>query len=279
MNKGRNAKTDFKNKSVIITGAGTGVGKALSLELASRGAIVYVTALTEKEAQNVANQIVSTGQKAIGVKVDVSINDDLQSIIDRVIAEQGKLDLIINNAGVAYVGEFYDMEESFISKLIAINLTAVIVGSLYAYRQMKKQGFGQILNISSMGGYVPAATMAVYAGTKHGVLGFTNTLGTEAKDFGIRVNAACLGNVQSEMLSKAEDIHEGAEAFGAALPKPYPTEKAARKIIDSLAKNKRIIFTPFYASVVWRLARLFPSLVIKGSVETMRKYRRLMKTL
>lgn len=269
--------TAFQNKSIIVTGAGSGVGRALSLELASRGATVYVTALTLEEAEQVAQEIQTNGHTAIAVKVDVTMNDELKMIIAKVVAEQGQLDLMINNAGLLYCGEFFDMEEEFLDKLIQVNLTAVTIGSLYAYRQMIKQGHGQILNISSMGGFVPAATMAVYAGTKHGVLGFTNTLATEAKEFGIYVQAACMGNIESNLLENAEDVHAGVNKFGSILPKPYPTVKAAKTIVDGIEKKKHPIFTPFYAALVWRLVRFFPGLLTKGSTDTMRKYRDLMK--
>ncbi len=267
----------FNQKAIIVTGAGSGVGKALSLELAARGAIVYVTALTLEEAQSVVQVIQANGHNAIAVKVDVTVNEELQKIITKVVVEQGQLDVMINNAGLLYCGEFFDIKEEFLDKLIQVNLTAVTIGSLYAYRQMIKQGHGQILNISSMGGFVPAATMAVYAGTKHGVLGFTNTLATEAKEFGIRVQAACMGNIESNLLANAEDVHAGVTTFGSILPKPYPTEKAAKAIIDGLEKHKHPIFTPFYAALVWRLVRFFPGLLMKGSTDTMSKYRKLVK--
>ncbi|MGB0905917.1 MAG: SDR family NAD(P)-dependent oxidoreductase [Maricaulaceae bacterium] len=267
---------DYKNKSVIITGAGTGIGRALSLELASRGAIVYATALTQDEAQGVVDAITAAGGTAHAAKLDVCDNTDLRAVIDRVITEQGQLDLIINNAGVAFVGEFYDMDEGAVESLIAVNLTAVTMGCLYAYRQMKAQGFGQILNISSMGGFMPAPAMAVYTATKHGVLGLTNTLAVEAKDFGIDVQAACLGNVQSELLNKSDGVAGSAKTFGAIIPKAAPTDKVAAQIIDRLSRRKHPVFAPSYAGFVWRLMRAFPRLLIKGSGDTMRKYRKAM---
>lgn len=267
---------DYKDKSVIITGAGTGIGRALSLELASRGAVVYVTALTEAEAQGVVDTIMAAGGTAYAAKVDVCENADLRAIIERVSAEQGQLDLIINNAGIAFVGEFYDMDEAGIETLIQVNLTAVTMGNLYAYRQMKSQGFGQILNISSMGGFMPAPAMAVYTATKHGVLGLTNTLAVEAKDFGIDVQAACLGNVQSELLNTSDGVENSAKTFAGIIPKAVPTDKVARQIVDNLSRGKNPVFAPFYAAITWRLMRAFPSLLIKGSGDTMRKYRKAM---
>lgn len=269
--------SDYKDKSVIITGAATGVGKALALELGRRGAVVYVTALTRAEAQPVADIITANGGRAEAAKVDVTEAVDLQEIITRVTAEQGQLDIMVNNAGIVFIGEFFDMDEAFIEKLIAVNLTAVTLGSLYAYRQMKTQGQGQILNISSVGGFVPVGTMAVYAATKHGVLGLTNSLAGEAKDHGIDVQAACLGNVQSELINRAEAVQPGAIEFGKTLPKGYPADKAAIGIADKLARKKHPIFVPGYAGAIWRLARFFPAVTDKSVVDGIRKYRALRK--
>ena len=139
---------NFTNKSVLITGAATGIGRALAHELANRGAVVYVTALTTMEAQIVVDEITSSNGKAIAAELDVGNFKDIEKMIDLVVSEQGQLDIMINNAGVAYVGESYDMQAETIEKLAHINFTAVNVGAILAYTQMKKQGFGHILNLS-----------------------------------------------------------------------------------------------------------------------------------
>ncbi len=184
---------NWQGKTVVITGAATGIGRALSLELANRGALVYVTALSLAEAQPVVDEIIGCGKQAFPAVLDVNDWPAFQQLLNSVQEQHGSLDVLINNAGILYVGEFYDMEEAIIEKLVHTNVSSVAVGSLYAYRLMKAQGSGEIINIASMGGYSPTPTMAVYAAPKHAVLGLTNSLQAEAEPFGVNVRAACFG--------------------------------------------------------------------------------------
>ena len=264
---------NFQNKSVLITGAATGIGRALAHELANRGAVVYVTALTKKEAQTVVDEITSSNGKAIAAELDVGNFKDIEKMIDLVVSEQGQLDIMINNAGVAYVGESYDMQVETIEKLAHINFTAVNVGAVLAYTQMKKQGFGHILNTASMGGFLPTPGMAVYAATKHGVVGLTTSLASEGKDFNIVVKASCPGFIKSELMNKSSDVSKNMSDYLDLLPKPIDASIAAKTIIDGLGKKPVLIFTPSYAKVSYFLNRFIPGFLARGGDDIMNKYR------
>ena len=264
---------NFQNKSVLITGAATGIGRALAHELANRGAVVYVTALTKKEAQTVVDEITSSNGKAIAAELDVGNFKDIEKMIDLVVSEQGQLDIMINNAGVAYVGESYDMQVETIEKLAHINFTAVNVGAVLAYTQMKKQGFGHILNTASMGGFLPTPGMAIYAATKHGVVGLTTSLASEGKDFNIVVKASCPGFIKSELMNKSSDVSKNMSDYLDLLPKPIDASIAAKTIIDGLGKKPVLIFTPSYAKVSYFLNRFIPGFLARGGDDIMNKYR------
>ena len=264
---------NFQNKSVLITGAATGVGRALAHELANRGAVVYVTALTKKEAQIVVDEITSSNGKAIAAELDVGNFKDIEKMIDLVVSEQGQLDIMINNAGVAYVGESYDMQVETIEKLAHINFTAVNVGAVLAYTQMKKQGFGHILNTASMGGFLPTPGMAVYAATKHGVVGLTTSLASEGKSFNIVVKASCPGFIKSELMNKSSDVSNNMSDYLDLLPEPIDASIAAKTIIDGLGKKPVLIFTPSYAKVSYFLNRFIPGFLARGGDDIMNKYR------
>jgi short-subunit dehydrogenase len=267
---------DWLDKTVIITGAASGIGRAVSKELAGRGAIVYVTALTLSDCQAVVDEINASGSRAHPAQLDVNNWDEFQGVINDVKQRHGKLDVLINNAAVLYVGEFYDMDESFIDKLVHTNLTAVTIGCLYAYRLMKQQGHGLIINISSLGGFTPTPTMAAYAATKHALIGLTHSLATEADVFGVDVKTVCFGLVDSELFQHAQMKQGSDQTVHAMLPiKALPTDIAARRFVDQLASNRRIVFVPFYARLMWWVYRFFPSLLFKGAPDTMKKYRRL----
>ena len=264
---------NFTNKSVLITGAATGIGRALAHELANRGAIVYVTALTTKESQIVVDEITSSNGKAIAAELDVGNFKDIEKMIDLVVSEQGQLDIMINNAGIAYVGESYDMKVETIEMLAHINFTAVNVGAILAYTQMKKQGFGHILNTASMGGFLPTPGMAIYAATKHGVVGLTTSLASEGKDFNIVVKASCPGFIKSELMNKSSDVSNNMSEYLDLLPEPIDASIAAKTIIDGLGKKPVLIFTPSYAKVSYFLNRFIPGFLARGGDNIMNKYR------
>lgn len=265
---------NFQNKSVLITGAATGIGRALAHELANRGAIVYVTALTKKEAQIVVDEITSSHGKAIAAKLDVGKFKDIEKMINLVVSEQGQLDLMINNAGVAYVGESFDMQVETIEKLAHINFTAVNAGAVLAYTQMKKQGFGHILNTASMGGFLPTPGMAVYSATKHGVVGLTTSLAAEGRDFNIIVKASCPGFIKSELMNKSGDVSNNISEYLDLLPEPIDASIAAKTIINGLGKKPVLIFTPYYAKISYFLNRFIPGFLARGGDDILNKYRK-----
>lgn len=265
----------FQGKTAIVTGAGTGVGKALAHELAAQGAIVYVTAMTLKEAKPVAKSITDNGGTAFASKCDVTIDADLKRVINKAVKDQGQLDLMVNNAGIVFVGEFFEMDESQIRKITDVNYNAVQIGMLYAYQQMKKQGHGQILNIASMGGLVPTPSMVSYAGSKFGVVGLTYSLATEAEAFGVDLRAACMGNIRSELITSGDSGRVESGEILKILPKVQEPEIAARNIVKGLTKNSRLIFTPFYAKLSWYVMRLSPKMLFKGSQDIMHQFRKL----
>lgn len=267
---------DWNGKTVIVTGAGTGVGKGLCIDLASRGAIVYATARSMDKCQPVVDEITALGHTAFAAKLEVGNFEEFQEVISRVKKNHKKIDVLINNAAIVYVGEYYDMEEEYIRQLVHTNLTSVLVGTLYTYRIMKEQGFGTIVNVTSMGGYLPAATMAAYSSTKHALLGLTRSLSAEAKEFGVAIKAMCLGLVESEMLNRAKVKKGSGTIVYEMIPiKPMATAKAVKVLVDGLGKNKQLIFVPWYAKLYYHLQRFIPSMVSRGAVLSMKKYREL----
>ncbi len=267
---------NWQGKTVVVTGAATGIGRAVSAELASRGAIVYVTALSVAACQPVVDDISAQGQRVYAAKLDVNNSAEFQQVLNQVVAEHGRLDVLVNNAGILYVGEFYEMEEAFIESLVQTNLTAVTIGTLQAYRIMKEQGDGTILNVASMGGFSPTPTMAAYAATKHGVLGLTHSLAPEAETFGVDIKAVCFGLVGSELFSHARIGQGDEQTVYAMLPvKPLTPAEAAEQFINQVASRKTVLFVPGYARLMWWINRLFPAVLVKGARDTIRKYREL----
>lgn len=265
---------DWNEKTVIVTGASTGVGKSLCFELASRGAIVYVTARTKEKSQPVVDEILARGFTAFAEQLEVGNFEEFHNIIDLVTKKHGKLDVLINNAGILFMGEYYDMNEDDIQQIVQVNLTSVMVGTLYAYQTMKKQGSGLIVNVSSMAGYLPSPAMVAYSTTKHALLGLTKSLGAEMKGSGMQIKAICLGLIDSELLEKAKVKHGSGTLYLDLIPmKPMPTNVAAKKLVNGMSKKGMFIYVPWYARLYHHIQYFVPSFMLKGAAFTMKKYR------
>ena len=273
---------DWRNKSVLVTGAGTGVGKHLSMDLAQRGAIVYATARSMEKCQPVADwvnadpRVKANGGQAIAKPLEVGNWEEFKIALNEVVEEQGKLDCLINNAGIIYVGEYYDMNEEFIKQLIHVNFSSVATGSLYAYRIMKEQGYGTIVNVSSMGGFLPTSSMVLYSATKHALVGLTSGLASEAEAFGVDIKAMCLGYIESEMPAKAKTAtgtNADAEIREMLPMKAMATDKAATRLINGIASKGRFIFVPWYAKLMYYIQRYIPGVMYSGAIDSMKKFR------
>lgn len=252
----------FANKTAVISGAGSGLGKCLGEELARRGAIAIVTGLTQEEVQPVADAINAAGGKAIALRMDVRNREDISAAIATTVAQYGKLDYFFNVAGVAYIGEFDGAEDSMIENVLQANAAGPVFGSLYAYRQMKTQrDGGHIVNVSSMAGIVPTPGIAVYSATKHAVVGLSTSLRYEAEKFGVKVSVVCMGLVKSEMLVRAKiqgmtaETFEGLSGFAA-----WDTIRAANYILRGVENNDAYIVMPFYVRIFWWIQRFSPRL-------------------
>lgn len=252
----------FANKTAIVSGCASGLAKVLCEELARRGAVAIVTGLTQEEVQPVADAINQAGGKAIALRMDIRNREDIKAAIATTIAQYGKLDYFFNVAGVAYIGEFDGAEDALVENVLQTNAVGPVFGSLYAYKQMKTQaGGGHIVNVSSMAGIVPTPGIAVYAATKHAVVGLSTSLRYEAEKFGVKVSVVCMGLVKSEMLVRAKIQGMTAATFeGLSGFAPWETIRAANYILRGVENNDAYIVMPFYVRIFWWVQRLSPSL-------------------
>lgn len=190
-------------KVAVITGAGSGFGRATSILFAKEGAKVVVNCRTAETGEETVRMIRKAGGEAIFVSADVSKAEDVKRMIKTAVDTYGKLDILYNNAGVGGGGSVTETTEEEWNKVVGTNLTGVWLGMKYAIPEMLKKGGGRIISTSSGGGYfVTPGIPAAYNASKAGVIMLTRTAAIEFVNQNIRINCICPGYCCTPMLMK-----------------------------------------------------------------------------
>ena len=194
----------LKNKTALITGANKGIGRSVSLAYANEGADVILVARDKSMLEDVAAEIVNTGQRALAVSCDVSSAEEVRKMADTVAASFGQLDILVNNAGISKRSKFLEYEDETWFEVIRVNLFGVYLCIRACLPMIQKAGSGRIINVASTAGKTPVPFNTAYSASKHGVLGLTKSLASEIAMTGfpeITVNAICPYFVKTDMLS------------------------------------------------------------------------------
>ncbi len=198
--------TRLDGKTVLVTGASRGIGRAIACELAAQGAKVALNyQSSDAKAQEVAAQIKQSGGSCILAKANVADPKEARAMVKRVTEELGRLDALVNNAGITRDRSIRKMTDEDWVEVIQTNLNAVFFCTSAAIPVMVDQNFGRIVNISSMNGQAPAFGQANYGASKGGIIAFTKTAALELARFNITVNAIAPGFTMTDMLSKVPD--------------------------------------------------------------------------
>ena len=205
----------FNGKKAIVTGAASGIGAAISRDLARFGATVVLSDMDEAGMTAVAAQINAAGGKVLTCKTDTSVAADVAALVGLAVEKTGGLHMLVNNAGIggtpAPVGE-YPLEDW--QKVINVNLNGVFYGMHYGLPEMVKSGGGSIVNMASILGSVGFATASAYVAAKHAVVGLTKVAAMEYAKDGVRVNSVGPGFIATPLLAK--NLDAAALAFIAA---------------------------------------------------------------
>lgn len=197
---------DFEGKVALVTGGSRGIGRACAVELASRGASVVLSYMgNEAAAAEAVKLCVDAGGKAKAVRFDVADTQACATAVEEVVKEQGRLDVLVNNAGVAIDGLIMRFKDEDWDKTLDTNLKGAFALIRAASRPMMKQRGGAIINLTSVVGEMGNTGQAAYAASKAGLIGLTKSMARELASRSIRVNAVSPGFIDTDMTSKLSD--------------------------------------------------------------------------
>ncbi len=195
----------LESKVALVTGAGSGIGKAIARLYAKEGAKVIINDINAKHGQAVVDQIKSENGEAYFIEADASKAEDIQNLVQKTVAKYGRLDIACNNAGIGGEHNFTgDYSIKGWNQVMDINLNGVFYGCKYQLEQMEKNGGGVIVNIASIHGAVAAPMSTAYTTSKHAVVGLTKNIGAEYGQKNIRCNAVGPGYIETPLLDQLD---------------------------------------------------------------------------
>lgn len=187
-------------KAAIVTGAASGIGRAIAQALAREGASVCIADLDAVRGRQAADALVAAAGVARFVRTDVARSDDVRAMVEAAAAAFGGLDILVNNAGLQHVAPIVDYPEDKWNRLVGVLLGGTFLCTKYALPHMIRRRWGRIVNIASAHGLVASPFKSAYVSAKHGVVGFTKVASWEVAEHGVTVNAICPGYVRTPLV-------------------------------------------------------------------------------
>jgi len=195
----------LKDKVAIVTGAGQGIGRGIALKLAEKGADVVVSDINMETAARTAKEVETLGRGALALKTDVSRRGEVEEMVAATLEEFGKIDILMNNAGIARSATLMKLTDEAWDEVLAVNLTGVFYTTQIVAEHMTEASYGKIVNISSIYGRTGTMGDSNYAASKAGIIGFTKSTARELARYNINVNAILPGMIDTPLLRGIPD--------------------------------------------------------------------------
>jgi NADP-dependent 3-hydroxy acid dehydrogenase YdfG len=267
-------KSAFEGRTVLLTGAGSGIGKALATFLIEAGATVHGADMNAATLDQFAGELSGLPGKLVPRLLDVTDREDYGRWVTD-CAAGGSIDYLFNNAGVTLLGDADLVPFARWKWLLDINLMGVINGILHVYPLMVAQRHGHIISTGSVAGVTGYATAAAYTTAKGAVIGLSTSLAAEAAEYGVKVSVACPGYVNSNIFSQDRIMGADAGAVIKDLPAPMMSpQEAAWRYLKGVVSGKRVIVFPANAKLLWLLATWTPFLLGPIQKRLQRKFSR-----
>lgn len=223
----------MKTQVALVTGAAGGIGFEIAKEFAREGAEVIISDINQKACEEAAAKLNEEGFSAMGIPCDVTKEEQIADIVHTIKTRYGRLDTLVNNAGMQHVAPIEEFPTERFEQLIRVMLTAPFIAMKHVFPLMKKQHFGRIINIASVNGLVGFAGKAAYNSAKHGVIGLTKVGALEGAPHGITVNALCPGYVDTQLVrNQLSDLSK---------TRNVPYESVLEEVIFPLVPQKRLL--------------------------------------
>ena len=253
----------MKDQVIIITGATSGIGKALAYECASRGARLIISARNNEKLLEISEDILRTGIKVLPVKADVSVEEDCRELIRKTVEELGTIDVLINNAGISMRALFEEVDLEVLRKLMNTNFWGTVYCSKFALPYLLKSK-GSLVGISSIAGYKGLPGRTGYSSSKFAMQGLLEVIRIENRKKGLHVLIAAPGftasNIRNVALSK-DGRQQGETPLDES--KLMPAETVANKIADAIERRKRTLILTTQGKMTVLLNKFLPSFVDK----------------
>lgn len=244
-------------RGAVVTGAGRGLGARIAAMLVERGHRVLVTDLDEGLARAVADDL---GPAALAMRADVRRQEDVDGVRDAVLEHAGHLDVWVNNAGVLLTGPAWEQDEDARRLMIEVNTLGTINGTVSAIGAMRRQGGGHVVNVASLAGLAPVPGEAVYAASKHAVVGFSLSTLSDLRLAGVEdvdISCVCPDGIWTPMLHDKLDDPASAMSFSGRLLQPEDVVDAVRDVLD---RPRPVTSLPRWRGLVARTASAAPRL-------------------